>query len=223
MKCLKNKLKNRSGASMILALVFLMFCLCVGGAVLAASTANGSRATNQTFDEQSFLSQRSALGLMAEMLEQNTQGMHLEIRDEVLENGAHALTFTIPSEENSVKNALQRVLYENAVDRYIADLQATVASVSYENFVFENAGDGPYSVDRAVFQREGSIAITLYDHESAQMETHTAVYSNPDSYDLVIELGQGAQNGSNLLLRVSAIQVTATDIYWGDPVIEKGD
>lgn len=223
MKCLKCKLKSRSGASMILAMVFLLFCLCVGGTVLAASFANGSRATSQAYDEQSFLSQRSALGLMAEMLEQNTTSLHLEIQDEVLENGFHKLTFTIPENGEAVKNALQRVLYENAVDKYIDDLQATVASVSYENFVFENAGEGPYAIEPTLYPRQGTINITLQNSSGNQMQTHTAVYSNPESYDLVIELGKNAQSGSNLLLRVSATQVTATDIYWGDPVIEKGD
>lgn len=221
MKCLKCKLKSRSGASMILAMVFLLFCLCVGGAVLAASFANGSRATSQAYDEQSFLSQRSALGLMAEMLEQNTPSLHLEIQDEVLENGSHKLTFTIPGNGETVKNALQRVLYENAVHKYMEGL--TIDSVTYVNFKFENTGEGPYAIEPTLYQRQGTINITLQNSSGNQMQAHTAVYSNPESYDLVIELGQDAQSGSNLLLRVSATQVTATDIYWGEPVIEKGD
>jgi hypothetical protein len=158
---------------------------------------------------------------MAEMLEQNTKGMHLKIQDEIVEDGAHKLKFTIPGSGLTEKNTLQRVLYENAVHKYMEGMN--VVSVSYENFVFENAGDGAYSIDRAVYKRNGSIAITVYDHENTQMETHTAVYSNPSSYDLVIELGQDAQSGSNLRLRVRTIQVTATDIYWDNPVIEKGD
>ena len=40
MKRIKTKLHDRSGASIIIALVYLLICAFVGGTVLAAATAN---------------------------------------------------------------------------------------------------------------------------------------------------------------------------------------
>ena len=60
MNNLKRTLRSSRGASMILALVFLMFSVFVGGSVLAVATANSARIQHQTDTQQQFLRQRSA-------------------------------------------------------------------------------------------------------------------------------------------------------------------
>lgn len=62
------KMRSRNGASMIIALIFLLFCVFVGGSVLASASANGARAARQAQQQQDFLGQRSAVLLLADQL-----------------------------------------------------------------------------------------------------------------------------------------------------------
>ena len=59
MKHIKKKLRSRLGASLILAMVFMLFCSFVGGSVLASATANAQRVA-QLAEQQDFLLERSA-------------------------------------------------------------------------------------------------------------------------------------------------------------------
>lgn len=68
MLSIKQKLHSQRGASMLMAMVFLMFCLLVGGTVLGAATANGSRIDHLVNEQQEFLAQRSAVLVMGDML-----------------------------------------------------------------------------------------------------------------------------------------------------------
>ena len=40
MKQIHNKLHSQSGASLVLAMVFLLFCTLIGGSILASATVN---------------------------------------------------------------------------------------------------------------------------------------------------------------------------------------
>ena len=53
---------------MLIAIVFMLFCVFIGGSVLAAATVNGSRLKKSVESEQAYLSQRSAALLIAEQL-----------------------------------------------------------------------------------------------------------------------------------------------------------
>ena len=68
MNKLQRKLRSRTGASMILALLFLMFCSFVGGSVLVSATANAYRVTHLE-EQQAFLDQRSAALLLSDELQ----------------------------------------------------------------------------------------------------------------------------------------------------------
>ena len=65
---MKEKIKSNKGATLLIAIVFMLFCVFVGGSVLAAATANGSRVEQAMDDEQAYLSQRSAALIAAEEL-----------------------------------------------------------------------------------------------------------------------------------------------------------
>ena len=80
MKQIAGKLRSNSGASMVIALVFMMFCLFVGGSVLAAATANGSRVEHLS-DQQDYLDQRSAAMLIADELRANNANNQLIVHD----------------------------------------------------------------------------------------------------------------------------------------------
>lgn len=60
------KLHSRSGASMLLALLFLLVCLTVGAAVLTAASANTGRLVRCRQEQQSYLTVSSAVQLLKE-------------------------------------------------------------------------------------------------------------------------------------------------------------
>lgn len=68
MNNLRRKLRSRGGATMILALMFLLFCSFVGGSVLVSATANAYRVAHLN-EQQDFLNQRSAALLLGDELE----------------------------------------------------------------------------------------------------------------------------------------------------------
>lgn len=69
MKSISKKLKSASGASMLLALLFLFFCLTVGAVVLTAASASAGRTARNRQDQQNYLAVSSAAMLLREDME----------------------------------------------------------------------------------------------------------------------------------------------------------
>ena len=155
MKHLTRKLHSNRGSSMILALVFLMFCIFVGGSVLAVATANSARIQHQTESEQQFLRQRSAVRLMQEGMTQGEQptirlSVHIITtttqKVKILNGGGleyigtptSSLHFTFSGPvTNEKKPAAQRLVYESAIYR-VLDMYNYVASdtMAFTNLEF---------------------------------------------------------------------------------------
>lgn len=135
MKNLKRKLCSRRGVSMILAMVFMLFCAFVGGSVLASATANAYRVA-QLAEEQDYLLERSAALLLSDQMKLN-EGEYLRLRivDEerstqnvrILDGGGIkkegspiiGRVITCDLETNAALTDLQRVMVETAVQRYL--------------------------------------------------------------------------------------------------------
>jgi len=158
MNKITSKLHSNAGASMLLAMVFMLFCVMIGGTVLAASSANGHRVT-QLSDSQRYLDQRSAALLMAQELQSPDDTiLRMSITDvqrtiqpvkigkdgRVTDSGApvtaHDITVQLP--EGTRLTAVQRVMMETAVWQYLkqADVVST-GSVTLSNFVCDNGGE----------------------------------------------------------------------------------
>lgn len=141
MNLIQKKLRSQSGASLLIALMFMLFCLFVGGAVLVAASANGYRVAHLS-DQQDFLSQRSACLLLADEIDGSRGGQHkLTITDvtEVYEpktllpgGGSvedpsrptvteHTLTFGAEFTAANSMTTVQRIMYETAVCRYLLE------------------------------------------------------------------------------------------------------
>lgn len=150
MKQIAGKLRSNSGASMVIALVFMMFCLFVGGSVLAAATANGSRVEHLS-DQQDYLDQRSAAMLIADELRANNANNQLIVHDvtQVVQKvvvGANGVatptndppvtyrTITFQAPSTLKMSVLQRLMYETTVWRY---LQQNSVSLSSANLTIE--------------------------------------------------------------------------------------
>lgn len=233
MKSIKNKLSSKSGASMLLALVFLLFCLMVGGSVLSAASANGSRAAQKKTDQQDYLSQRSASLLLADMLKStDDSAMQLTIKDVVSTSG-RAITFMAHGTE--AKSNLQMLLYELAIGSYLTPLSAEEYTPYYlnlgQNYSFQSSPE-----------KEGSISVVLT--AEGMEETLAAQYCTNEDGDFFIDYAVAPPAGAGgetqppqhsyvtLSMKcytapgnpvtVNGVTTTTTVIRWDDPVIEKG-
>ena len=68
MRPISRKLRSASGASMLLALLFLFFCLTVGAVVLTAASVSAGRTARDRASQQAYLAVESAAGLLREDL-----------------------------------------------------------------------------------------------------------------------------------------------------------
>lgn len=128
---IKEKLRSSKGASLIIALVFMLFCAMVGSAVLAAATANGGRIAALKSDQQEYLNQRSAATLLSDELQINRPKLTVEKKEVVrttytvsdggvLTPTGSTTTKTINFKVNgNVATQLQRILFESAILRYL--------------------------------------------------------------------------------------------------------
>lgn len=130
---IKEKLRSSKGASLIIALVFMLFCAMVGSAVLAAATANGGRIAALKSDQQEYLDQRSAATLLSDELQINTPKLIVTKKQVVTTTykvGDGGVLKQLNSQETDtvdfavsspVTTQLQRVLFESAIMRYIEE------------------------------------------------------------------------------------------------------
>jgi len=63
------KLRDKSGASIFISLLFFLFCLTIGGIILTASTANAGRLRNSRQAQQDYLTVSSAALLLRSICE----------------------------------------------------------------------------------------------------------------------------------------------------------
>ena len=81
MNQIKLKLRSRAGVTMILAMLFMLFCSFVGGTILASATANAQRVA-QMAEQQDFLLERSAALLASDQFQlENGQYLRLNVSD----------------------------------------------------------------------------------------------------------------------------------------------
>ena len=138
MKQFKKKLRSRVGASMLLALVFMLFASFVGSSVLASATANAQRVA-QMAEQQDFLLERSAVLLASDMFQlEDSQHLRLVIQDSKqdikemkdAEGGrfdetgrvAHRRVITMQVVASATITKMQQLLLETTVYRYLVEL-----------------------------------------------------------------------------------------------------
>ena len=69
MKALKEKWNSRRGATILLALLFLLVCMMVGASVLAAAASNAGKIKSNKEEQQKYLTLSSAMNLLIDELE----------------------------------------------------------------------------------------------------------------------------------------------------------
>ncbi len=134
---LKRKLRSRAGESMLLALVFLMFCSFVGSTVLVSATANAYRVKHLS-DQQEQLTERSTALLLTDELQLNDgERLQMNVADSLqsIQNvnvgpdGSviptaepprlqRIITFRVYTTDANI-NPAQRLMLEATVHRYL--------------------------------------------------------------------------------------------------------
>ena len=148
---IKEKLRSSKGASLIIALVFMLFCAMIGSAVLAAATANGGRIAALKSDQQEYLNQRSAATLLSDELQINRPKLTVEKKEVVkttytvsdggvLTPTGSTTTKTIDFKVNgNVTTQLQRVLFESAILCYLKTNDMDGYTVTISDFTVAGA------------------------------------------------------------------------------------
>lgn len=218
MKILK-RLRSNSGASMILAMVFMLVCMFIGGSVLAAASANGYRVAHLS-DQQQYLDERSAALLTAEELRANlgAAGTHMLIINDVtytvqevtVGNGgvitpvgtpttSRSITFEAP--RNILMSPFQRLMYETAVLRYISENSIDMATVlvEFKNFQYsyeDTVGEITHISEFWSNTVSGTLNVSGVKTGGAGFTDFAAVYqclSGERLYDFVFDFGDFSQ------------------------------
>lgn len=234
MLSIKQKLHEKRGASMVLAMIFLLFCSFIGGSVLAAATANGSRIEHQNQKQQAYYSQRSAMSLMADMLtDEDGNGLQLIITEMMVEKQGeptiHTITFTSPSitalEDNALSaTCLQKLLFETVVNNY----PRNGATPDYSYFDWISSTAYSYAPESGeILINDGLAAeeelLTAYYSIGTNNDYHVKIDFGPDSYT-ILSMDCTIGRGKPTVVTVGGTNTTTTTtiIRWSVPTIQKG-
>lgn len=219
MNQIKRKLHSKQGASLLIAMVYLIFAVFIGGSVLAAASANGYRIEHLS-DQQDYLNQRSAALMLAEEMDFGTvsnisldarystttiQPVIIKPNGEIVNNGddvevTYALSFKI--NYNGKVDALHRVMFESAILRYIEQNDMGSMTPTFQNFVYDNgtaAGETITSLDQFwTLDRVNCIGnIHITGTKGGEIFTdYTARYTsgkNDRLYDFIVDFGDFSQ------------------------------
>jgi len=106
------KLNSRSGSSMIIAMMFMLICVFVGGSVLVAATVNSGRLNGKRQDQQAILNQRSIISVISKDLT-NEEGK-LKLRMPISKDNTNTDVISIPADAEGVT----RLIYQSAYNAF---------------------------------------------------------------------------------------------------------
>lgn len=234
---MNRKMHDKFGKTMVLALVFLLAAMLLGAAVLAAATANANRAAQQRQENQCYIRNRSAMLLMAQLLQSTPESrLQLTIQDVTVSEGDGAertVTYQIQGEARYRKSILQKLLYGYAVNRY-EEAHGWDGERDYENFDFTDGANryfSPAGWENATgtFQIEANLpsGTELLEARYQFSENYDFCIVLEDANGVAMHLTMGARcsTGSPVVITVDGRTITTvtTVIQWDDPVIGKGD
>lgn len=216
MKKIHNKLRSRVGASMILAMVFMLFCAFIGGSVLASATANAQRVA-QMAEQQDFLLERSAALLLSDQLQlddgeylrltvvdqkQNIQavtvgngGVVVPIAGKAMQQ--RVITFQLSASQELTH--MHRLMVESTVLRYLREnAEGETPVVKLENFPegitsttefqFKNTNTDPD--DPKIVD---NLTVNCGDERIPDYTANLTVGRDTDLYDFFVDFGENSQ------------------------------
>ena len=243
MKFLSRKLRQKNGSSMLIAMVFMLFCVFVGGSVLTAATANGSRVARLS-QQQDFLNQRSAALLVADEL-RDPAGftLNMMIYDDTsvateiqVGNGgvivdkpggqvvtSRTITFRLP--DGTSLTPFQRVMAELTVWRYCKDnaVSKDGALIRFINFWYGSDGSAKELTNLSEFwlqfdlisgnPKEGSVTTAVKNSMNAPIADFQARYSIGTGAEDLYDFSVDFGASSQLQVRRNAISSTNPSLH----------
>ena len=231
------KLNSKQGASMIIAMVFMLLCIFVGGSVLTAATANASRAKFQA-RQQDDLNERSAATLIAGELKAD-DGVQLKL---TVYEDASAIRFSVSGGRHMT--GMQRMVFESAIRSYL--LSAEKKNVIIEGFTYDTKNEFGGTVEKPVSDPKdfwipqpaglsGPVTGTFHlKGESGELSlADFDMLISCRDYNITVTFGENsslkvtmpAYTGKKEIPAEdsSVLLTTVTVISWVDPKIEKGN
>ena len=212
MKNIMKKLRSSSGATLLIVLAFMIFCLFIGASVLAAASVSGSRIRSLNAQQQDTLNQRNMAALLVDELKSPGGGpLTLTIsRDATTRtfyrldeaSGSFQLDPSAPAQmsrtlkfkasalpEGKQYSPMQLLLFECAAEQYLDNMEEKGDSVSgYHSWEFENfvSSDGTTVTSHEDFAVDsGEMLIHVTDPEGEDIPL--LFCCDPETYSLSVE------------------------------------
>lgn len=238
LKQISRKLRSRRGGSMLLAMLFMLFCVFIGGTVLTAATANGYRVAHLS-DQQQYLDQRSAALLVSDQLESSDGLLQLIVADAVLtkqemEYGdggvlipkpgaapvtSHSVSMEVRSENELT--AMQRLLIESAIWRYLKNTDPNITTVNVMNFPASSSGSFWTKYSSTELAGETPIGGTIQVSGSTggtEFANYEAYYACNSDFDFTVSFGAESQ----MYVNAEAVSYQSSTISASEPSPEDG-
>ena len=114
------KIKSHNGSTLIIALMFMLICVFVGGSVLVAATVNSGRLVGKRQEQQDILSQRSIVTIIANQLK-NESGI-VDLKFQIVEGAADSRSLLNPGLHDNVKALVYNCVNNAFVNNERADM-----------------------------------------------------------------------------------------------------
>ena len=183
---MKQKLKSRSGVSMLLALLFLFFALSVGAVVLTAASANAGRAARLRQEQQDYFAVQSAARLLRDDLQT------LAFSGSYTETNSETTTYTDNEDGTSDSHTSHSGPYYSAPTVKATD--AKLAALLQNDLRLQFAAGIPGHAD--FVQSVHTLEIAL--PEEAAIPAVSATVTLKENYQIRAEL-RLADSGANLM------------------------
>ena len=214
---MKKRLKNENGSAMILALLFLLFCSLVGGALLTSAWVGAGRAGETSAAQEDFLACRSALSVLRRDFADQPQ---LTIRDvTVRENkiSTRTVTYTL---QNCGAGLLAEYLLGYVVTKYELDTGTPDGRI-LQNFPFALRTETEAAKEiliKVSENRELTGLCTVSKDSSFHIRLQSGVA------ELVLDVDAVTGKSDTVRLTAGGVRTTTktTVIRWSDGTIRKG-
>lgn len=215
---MKRRLKSEKGSAMILALLFLLFCSLLGGALLTSAWVGAGRGEEKAAAEEDFLACRSALSVLRMEFDRQPQ---LTIRDVTVrenKNSTRTVTYTL---QNCGDGLLAEYLLGYAVTQYELDTGEPDGRI-LENFPFALTTETEAAKEIGLKVSE-SRNLTGLCTISKDLSFHVRLGSG--EAELVLDVDAVTGKSDTVRLTAGGIRTTTktTVIRWSGGTIGKGD
>lgn len=187
MRRITQKLRSRSGATMLIAMVFMMFCAFVGGSVLVAATANAYRVA-QMAEQQDFLCERSAALLLSDQVQLNTgEQFRLHVVDAMVTTKEVNVIDGGGVEETGNQETERVITFHLVTNIRPADMdtmQKLMAQTTVWRYLRENAAGTAYKVEVIGFPGVDDLSDFLYVYEDASISGGKVTISNTSNSEV---------------------------------------